>query len=252
MATRFAVLALPALLALGESPVAGTVPAVEAVGSITFRDARARAKFDDYVAFLTADREKFSTELETLRHLSQSDVEYHVSVSGTRVGGVEGRLTTDGSRILVTVFGAGGPSAGMVSLNSRFAHELEHARQFDDGELAFAHDPESGRWHPLRSTYDIGDEVKAWEAQLKASVAPDFWDKRAQMRERSLLGDFALARTFEDRVRMLIARAYPTIWPVCDCDVVVTTAAGYVAGQLVRPDQGGRFFGRVRRVRADP
>ena len=214
---------------------------VEAFGSVTFADRAARERFADYVAFLERDPERFAGELATVERLQRSEVEYRFVADEEFDGNVEGTISTDGERISVNIAGRGDLSA-----NSRIAHELEHARQFDEGELAFERDPASGRWGAHRATYDIGDEVKAWSVQLNASVESDFWQRPegGPWLLPSLLGEFAEAESDQARARVLAGRGYGGVREVADCNLRLDRQAGFRAGQLVR----GRLFGRVRSV----
>lgn len=79
-------------------------------------------------------------------------------------------------------------------MNGRLAHELEHGRQFDDGEISFLKNSK-GKWTASPTTYDIGDEINAFKAQLRASPSDAF---------RSFLPSFANARTDDERKGVLV------------------------------------------------
>src|SRR5262249_50349408 len=100
--------------------------------TISFADKEARKRFDEYIEFLNKDKEKNKSELATIERLKSSDVDYQIGVGGKDFEGAEGNLTTDGNKIFVSISNVGGPNGETFSLNSRFAHELEHARQFDN------------------------------------------------------------------------------------------------------------------------
>jgi hypothetical protein len=137
-----------------------------------------------------------------------------------------------------------GPSA--ASLNSRFAHELEHARQFDSGEIAFGRDPATGKWYPVKNFYDMGDEVKAWAAQLKLAIPRDFWSTAKGSLRPTLLKRFA--DTSGDAARAAVLTqygAYAGRRSILNCNVVVRSRTGFVARQLVRPGKRPNFFGRI-------
>jgi hypothetical protein len=235
------VMAACRLPALGAEPSPGSE-------SITFEDTAARRTFLAYVVFLEQNRDKFADELATLRQLERSEVNYHVGLGAFVWRGVEGGLTTDGVRVYITVSARGGPCGEIASMNSRFAHEFEHARQFDDAELAFTRDPETGQWRPEYASYDIGDEVKAWRVQMKTSISKDLWMTREGDRRPSLLQKFATAGTDRDRARVLVACGYGKRNPRTDSNVVVSSKARYGAGQLLRPNGQRNFFGRVHSV----
>lgn len=204
-------------------------------GSLTFADAASRRKYDRYVAFLQSDPRRFAGEIATLRKLASSEVEYHVGVGGASADSVEGSLTTDGTRVYVTLSAHAG--GAVASLNSRFAHELEHARQFEDGEIAFVR--VAGAWHSDYSSYDIGDEVRAWEAQLNAARSTDFWFFHEGERRPTLLARFARAETDDERARVLVERAYARLNPVI-------AAPPPAARRLEWAPRTAGYFGRVR------
>src|SRR5215212_7214122 len=60
-----------------------------------------------------------------------------------------------------------------------------------------------GKWHPSPTTYDIGDEVKAWSAQLNTSTGSDYWKIEGGTRKPSLLRQFANAKTDDERAGVL-------------------------------------------------
>jgi len=224
-----------------------------ASAAITFDDAEAERRFAAYVAFLERHPAKCASALATVRQLERSEVEYHVRVGGDFREGVDGELTTDGERVWVSITngtGANGRGCEMFTRYSEracFAHEFEHARQFDDGEFAFERDPVSGRWHAQRPSFDISDERRAWEAQLRLSSGEDFWRLHAGSDRRpSLLAMFASARTDAERERVLQEHGYGNIYRVPNC-VWAPSAGGFPAGALVRPDRIPNAFGRIRR-----
>jgi hypothetical protein len=215
--------------------------------SILFVDDRARERFEKYRAFLQKDPEKFSAQLAAVARLERSDVQYVIAIVARPAPGVEGSLSCDGERVIVAVVDFGGPGAEVASLNSRFAHELEHARQFDAGELALARDPRTGVWRSHYASYDIGDEVKAWEAQLAASSPQDYWVHRKGVWLPTLLRLFANEKTDAARARVLVQHGYSSVNPVPGCNVRFAATAGYDVGQIVRPGLTGEMnvFGRV-------
>jgi hypothetical protein len=223
-------------------PPGTPLPRIE-VGSMTYGDAVAREKFDAYVALLESDPKKYEAELATLRQLAASDVEYHVQIVDIAEPGVGGRLTTDGRRVFVNV--SLDPRRELGSIHSRLAHELEHARQFDSGELAFERHPATGEWRPAPSSYDIGDEVNAFRAQLAAAQPADYWSTTAGRRKPSLLRLFADARTDAERAEVLARNGYKDRNRTTGCNVVFESSRGFVARQVVRPGPDLHFFGRV-------
>ncbi len=243
---------LLAVTALGLLPFAVAPSRAEAskLGvAVTFADATALEKFTAYREFLALAPEQYEAELATLSRLERSDIQYVIRIGGDTEAGVEGRLSTDGARVFVTVSNEGGPGEA-ASLNSRLAHELEHARQFDAGELAFTRNERTGKWEPVYSSYDIGDEVKAWEAQMHVAVPKDYWLVTYRKRKPTLLQLFATAASNDDRVAVLREHGYADRYPVPDADVVFPRAAGFAAGEVIRPSGMRQFFGRVRRIAA--
>ena len=232
--------------------VAATVvaAAAQASAAITFEDGDAERSFEDYVAFLEEEPQRFAAELATVEQLRRSEVEYVVTLGGEFAWDVEGTLTTDGERILVNIAEARHHADELMSTNSRIAHEFEHARQFDDGEIAFERDPSTGRWSTHLASYDIGDEVKAWSAQLRASVGSDLMRRRqgSLFLESTVLAAFARAETDAERAKVLASRGYESVRRTMGAGVSFSREAGYTARQLVRPDGARRFFGRVQRV----
>jgi hypothetical protein len=215
------------------------------VGSISFGDDDAKSRFEHYVAHLESDREKFVEEIATLRQLDASEIEYHVRIVDIAEPSIGGRLSTDGERVFVNVSGDTSRATEIGSINSRFAHELEHARQFDSGELGFERDKVTGVWRPAHASYDIGDEVKAWQAQLRTALNHDFWTTINGRRKPSLLRLFSNAKTDQERETTLLRNGYRERNPISECNVVFETTSGYVARQVIRPTPVRNFFGRV-------
>jgi hypothetical protein len=146
-------------------------------------------------------------------------VTYKISLGGSNTfsGGTEGEVTSDGKNVLVTLGGVGGPQGERYSLNSRFAHELEHARQFDSGEFAFAFDAKTGKLLGEVNS-DISSEVEAWQAQIIASTASDFQVKGGSKQPEfqfRVLEEFQKATTNDERAGVL-ARISDTYKSIAD------------------------------------
>jgi RHS repeat-associated protein len=210
---------------------------------IDYANKDSRKAYDEYEKFLNTYSKKYASELATLNQLKNSDVTYVIKL-GEKAGSGEGELTTDGSKIFINLNNVGGSSGETFSFNSRFAHELEHGRQFDNGELTFLKGSD-GKWQPSRTTYDIGDEVKAFKAQQNASIGADYFKKGADTGQPSLLRDFANAKTDDERAGVLARSAYPNRNPRQNSDFVYAGKENYKPGQLVRTNDS---FGRVNRV----
>jgi hypothetical protein len=239
------------LVGIGIAVAAAAAPAA---ASVTFEGERAERAYRAYVAYLERDPATLAPELATIRQLEQSDVEYRVRVGGDFRAGVDGELTTDGERVFVSISNGAGLGGRGSELFSRFseraclAHELEHARQFDSGEFAFERDPASDQWYAARPSFDISDERRAWEAQLRLANSKDFWRRyegRAQAAP-SLLAEFAAAKTDAERMRVLQKNGYGSLYTVPNC-VVAAPTSRFRPGDLVRPERVSNFFGRVAR-----
>jgi hypothetical protein len=242
------------LTTMAAAALAIAAGAARASAAVTFETGEAARRYAAYTAFLERDPERYAPELRTVRQLEASEVEYHVRVGGDFRTGVDGELTTDGERVFVNVSdgsganGRGAAPCSRFSERSCFAHELEHARQFDDGEFAFERDPASGRWHAERPSFDIGDEMRAWLAQARLATNEDFWRRPegSAVARPSLLAKFAAARTDAERIRVLGENGYGELYAVPNC-VWSPPVDGLARGLLVRPRALANFFGRVPR-----
>ncbi len=242
-----AIVLLSVVVSLGASPVSEARGALSAFRGLSFENEDARRIFEGYVEFLSADPQRFERHLATIRQLQASEIHYHLVITGESTDGIEGHVTSDGRSVFIQLTHVGGPNGEVASMNSRLAHELEHARQFDDGEIAFARNPASGRWGPLVAAYDIGDDVKAWEAQLEASVNTDFFigARGTGVLVPSVLRQFADAVSFEDRAAVLMANGYRDLRPVPNSNVRFAAKAQLRAGTVIHPGIKENFFGRV-------
>ncbi|MCC7306483.1 MAG: RHS repeat-associated core domain-containing protein [Acidobacteria bacterium] len=127
-----------------------------------------------------ADPKKFGDLWATIQRLESSGVTYNISVADrSKYGdGVEGSVdvSSNGDAIDVNIVLSGGTSQEF-SQNSAFAHELEHARQFDNGEWGFILVPDKNgaitingkRYSQTTDGLDITDERKAWQAMIPAA-----------------------------------------------------------------------------------
>lgn len=243
----FALSLLAAVVVLGSSSIAAAplVPLKEGA-SILFADTRSRDRFLEYQRFLDADAERYRAEIETIRQLEHSEIQYVIALCEPMGRGVEGCLSSDGERVVITVSDQRGIGGDLASLNSRFAHELEHARQFDAGEFGLARHPDTGEWTSDYYSYDIGDEVKAWEAQLRAATPRDFWRGGETGSRPSTLRQFANATTAKARATVLLQNGYRAVNPTFDRNVTIARKLGFAIGEVVRPSPDLAFFGRVR------
>jgi RHS repeat-associated protein len=137
-------------------------------GKLTKNGQESQEHYQKYKKFLNKNPIKYAAQLATLKQLEKSNVNYVVNVTSKELDGsheAEGSTSTDGTNVLVTIRNIGGPQGEKFSMEGRFAHEFEHARQFDDGEFCFVRTG-SGKWVPDPTTYDLYDEVRAFNAQL--------------------------------------------------------------------------------------
>jgi RHS repeat-associated protein len=206
--------------------------------TISFKDKDSEKAFNEYEKFINKDPKKYASEIATLKQLRASDVNYIPVLGGKQSSEtVEGNTVPDaaGENILVRIRNVGGPQGEKLDRNGRFAHELEHARQFDNGELAFVR-TDKGAWTPLYRSYDIYDEVNAYNSILR--VAPPIKDTPLL---KSLRDD---RLSDSERARTLTSRAYTNLK---DRQVPsnVDRAWGAKPGELVRPAANRPFFGRV-------
>jgi RHS repeat-associated protein len=213
---------------------------------IDYMNQDSRKAYQEYEEFLNKDPRKYASELATINQLKDSDVTYVINLA-EKAGNGEGELTTDGDRILININNVGGTSGETFSRNSRFAHEMEHGRQFDSGELSFFKDQKTGRWRVSPTNYDIGDEVKAFQAQQNVADNSDYWTNNGGGvgSRPTLLREFATAQTDDERARVLSRSAYPGRNQRRDSNVVFGSETGYKTGQLIR---ASHYFGRVSRV----
>jgi RHS repeat-associated protein len=210
---------------------------------ISFANDDAEKKYEEYLAYLNCDPEKYKNELATAKQLFDSEVEYQIGI-GNQKEGAEGSTTTDGQKVFLTVSNIGGASGETFSLNSRFGHELEHGRQFDSGEFGFIKDSK-GNWVPNPNTYDIGDEVKAWNVQLHLAAPGDFWTNKGGSRQAGLLSQFSNAKTDDERAGVLARTSYPSRNMRMNSNNDFAGSSGYTPGQLVRTEN---IFLRVHNV----
>jgi RHS repeat-associated protein len=233
---------------------------------IDFANDDARKRFEEYEKFLQSNKNKkgFASLIATVQQLRNSDVTYRIGLgrANTFSGGTEGELSSDGKVITVTLSNVGGTNGERYSLNSRFAHELEHARQFDSGEFAYAFDATTGAKLPGSVAGDISSEVKAWQAQLVASSPTDFQvmgGAREPEFQFRILAEFGRAKTDDERAGILarISGTYKSSYERTTREGSYGrnfTLQGVAPGTLVRPSDrtfpqtgGGnvRLFGRT-------
>ena len=131
-------------------------------------------EYKKYVNSLSDDNADKAGLLATLKQLEESGVTYVINVT-TQIeeagGEVEGRVNPDekGEKIMVNIRNLGNKHEEW-SLNSRFAHELTHAQQFNNGEIGFYKDSKTGKWSVTPGSYDSFDEVNAYRASVAIGV----------------------------------------------------------------------------------
>jgi RHS repeat-associated protein len=166
--------------------------------TMDFANQRSERLFNDYEKALGADPEGHATLLATIQLLKNSRINYRIDASGTEGTG-EGFLSADNrGNVLVSVRNIGGPSGETMDMNGRFAHEIEHARQFNQGELGLM--KRGDKWGAFPPSYDLLDEANAFSAQLVASRR--VIDSPFLRSLRGLSADEMLAR---------VAGAYPDV-----------------------------------------
>ena len=147
-------------------------------------DPDSQKKWDDYKKWVEdgylAGKKGFAELRATIKTLEESNVVYNLSVTSTTPLGdsVSGSvdIASNGASININVVLSGGTNQDF-SQNSIFAHELEHARQFNDGEWGFVLEPDKEgdvtvggtKYKARKIGYDIGDEVKAFRAMITAA-----------------------------------------------------------------------------------
>ena len=226
------------------SPLAFVDPTGE---RIEYADDGSEEAYKKYVAYLEQCGKKCADDLATVVRLKESSITYVIDLKGGKeAADAEGELTTDGQKIYVNIGNVGGAQGEDFSLNSRFAHELEHARQFNDGELSFV--KIDGKWKPSPATYDIGDEVKAWEAQLRLSVPKDFTKNNHGVMKPSLLSTFANAKNADEKAGVLARSAYPNRNPGMDHNASYGASSGHKPGDIIRTST---YFGVVNKIFED-
>ena len=204
-------------------------------GNLTKKGKEDQAQYQAYVASLNKDPKKNASQLATVNQLEKSNVNYLVNVTTKELEGrheAEGRTSTDGTNVLVTIRNIGGPQGEKFSIDARFAHEFEHARQFDSGEFSFVQDPQ-GNWRPNPRDYDIYDEVNAFKAQMGVSAPVLDTPTVRQLRDNRI--------TDADRAVILTRSGYSDKIPQRP---VNTFLPRFKPGELVRPSQAPGFFGR--------
>ncbi|HEX8737372.1 MAG TPA: RHS repeat-associated core domain-containing protein [Pyrinomonadaceae bacterium] len=151
-------------------------------------DKNSQDKYDAYKKWVEdqykKDPKKFAGLMAAIKTLEESGVLYRISVTtSSKLGeGVEGSvdISSDGKSIDINVVLSGG-SNQEFSQNTLFAHELEHARQFNEGEWGFVLEPDKKgtitingkKYRADKLGYDIGDETKAWQAMIPAANGLD-------------------------------------------------------------------------------
>jgi len=140
--------------------------------TIDYADDDSERLFNQYEKYINGNPKKYKKEIATIRKLRDSKVNYRINVTDK----ISGKAETEGKtvpdqqgNILVSIRNIGGPQGEKMGINGRFAHELEHGRQFDSGELTFVKVSGDSEWQPFFRHYDIMDEVNAFQSQLNVS-----------------------------------------------------------------------------------
>jgi RHS repeat-associated protein len=223
---------------------------------IDYANKDAKKAYEEYEEFLNKDPKRNASELATLRQLKDSDVTYVIKLDESSTdfsNGKEGNLTSDGKLVFVNIANAGNGTE-KFSFNSRIGHELEHARQFDSGEFAFAFDKNGKSIGTV--AFDISEEVKAWQVSLKLASNADFKVKGGSLQglEFSVLKEFRGSKTDDERSQVLarISNNYESTYARGGYDTNFTVQ-GVAPGTLIRPrdrqfNNGTvRMFGRTHK-----
>jgi RHS repeat-associated protein len=205
--------------------------------TISFANEDDEEQFKKYEAALAKDTKKYSSQIATVDQLRKSKVNYQFHVGGKQQSATaEGNVGFDGTNVTVNIRNVGGPSGEKFSLTGRIAHELEHARQVDSGELTFLQDGK-GNYSPSPITYDAMDEVRAFHAQLGLTMP-------IESSKSPTLSNLGMARTDREAANAII-QAYPRLKNRPLNSVYrLPASSGAQAGDIIR--RGG--FGRVHSV----
>jgi RHS repeat-associated protein len=156
---------------------------------IEFADAWAKSAFEQYKQSLDPNSEDYANVVQ----LELSNMVYVINLTGLQNDGSkkEGEVTFDGTKVWLNI-DSGGPAQD-ASRQSRFAHEIQHGVQVDEGRLGFH--KVDGQWGAFFG--DVNDEVEAWNAQLRQATDLDF--------HRGNIRDYQRAT---DKARFLTQHAY--------------------------------------------
>ena len=211
--------------------------------TISFADVRSMEAYNSYVKHLNSDPVKYKAELDTILQLCQSDVNYIIEVGGKQSSEfVEGNTVPDdqGVNILVRIRQVGGPNGEKFERNGRFAHELEHARQFDSGETAFRYDPHTKKWGAVYESRDATDELKAFMAQVRVS---------APIKDTNFLKKLRDPRVSDEDRMDAVLNVYTGLKNRTREANNRKDKTKFKPGELVRPTpQNQYYFGRVHSV----
>ncbi len=153
---------------------------------VEFADQESKRVFEDYVSELDPE----SIDYQNVKALKESEIIFVIEASDQGRGN-EGSATFDGEKVTLGVDPTG--AAELASVESRLAHEIQHGVQIDTGKLGFVR--HGKKWVAIFT--DIGDEVEAYDAQLRQARPFDL--------KRGILRRYSKAR---DRARFLIRSGY--------------------------------------------
>lgn len=114
-----------------------------------------------------------SDEWKTYQELRTAGIVLKLEAERTEQDGLPGMTgTKDGKTLKIIIHLPPVRSRRPMNLLGVLAHELEHARQFLRGEIAFVTSDHGKSWHA--AFYDAADELRAFQAQLRiiARCAP--------------------------------------------------------------------------------
>jgi RHS repeat-associated protein len=131
--------------------------------------------------------------------LNNSDEIYYITYGEVTDKEAEGDFGYDGEKFVITL-----TEDGTQSFEARLAHEFAHGQEYENGEIGFYSTDKGKKWKSFN--YDMTDEVKAYDAALKAATVNDYWDLNHGT--RSVLGDYAKLTDMKEKISFLRNHGY--------------------------------------------
>jgi RHS repeat-associated protein len=223
------------------NPLKFVDPSGETVGSA---DKDSQSAYDNYKKLLYSDRVKYAKEITTLEQLEKSERNYVITLTTKGFDrNAEGYTRPDKDGNITIALKNEGNGSEKLDLNGRMAHELEHGRQFDSGELTFAPDSK-GIWSPYFEHYDVGDEVKAFNAYLNVAT------KASDQRAYPIIRKLRRAENDAQKASYLLNGEYSNLeGRKYGSNYTPLKSLGKQPGEIVRT---GQFYGVVNSVKENP